>query len=256
MPPTFTTDAGNTITPNAAQVFLWACWLDFCRSLSAFELDAIIINGDVPNGVNFRDSQILSPNENDQRRFGIECLTPLIRNRTCPIYMIRGTGFHAGGAGSREEMIADAIGAEPDETGHFSRWFLWYQWREKKVFATHHTPNARVYPHTPLWRQLNSSKIRAVDGWPLADVNVRSHVHMCNALEDNKGRWIATVPSWQMPTEFVWKVAPDESPAIGGLIFWQDEEGQINCKRKLYDLPLPHIETATVRTICPASNKS
>lgn len=245
MPPTFRTQAGNVIHANAQQKFLWRSWLDYCKWLDDWHIDAITINGDLPQGVNARDAEILSPNESDQINFVLQVLDPLIhvknRKRTENLYITRGTGFHSGKAGSREETIAQMVGAVRDANGAYSRYVNWIQWRGKLLHFTHHINSAAVYPLTPLQRAMREHGERAQMGMLMPDVDIRSHVHMCNAIQANDGRWAATAPAWQLQSEFAHKVAPASVPSIGGLLICQDElnENNLRVLKRLYSCPPP-----------------
>lgn len=242
MPPTFTTDSGNVIHANAVQVWLWECWLDFWRTASAYAIDAVIVNGDVPNGINQVDAETVTVNESDQIRVGLAALRPLLDLRDkqgFPIYATRGTGFHSGRAGAREETIWREAGAEPTAQGRYSRWDLLLRWHDRHVYATHHTSTASVYPLTPLWRRLKeTAEMAALGVFPLIHVEIRSHIHRCYDAE-HAGRRIATTPAWQAPTEFVHKVSPGAATQTGGLIFWRDERNAVQLRKCLYSPPPP-----------------
>lgn len=245
MPPQFRTQAGNTIKANAQQKFLWRSWLDYCKWLDEWDIDAIIINGDLPQGCNSRDTQTLSMNESDQIEIVLQVLDPLIyshnKKRTDQIYITRGTGFHSGKDGSREEIIAKEIGAVRDTNGAYSRYVNWLQWRGKLLHFTHHINHAAVYPLSPLQRAMREQRERAQMGMLMPDVDIRSHVHMCNAIQANDGRWAATAPAWQLQSEFAHKVAPASVPSIGGLLICQDElnENNLRVLKRLYSCPPP-----------------
>lgn len=245
MPPSFRLDAGQTVTPSKQQKWLWTCWLEYCKWLNEFELDALVINGDLPNGINPRDAQNLSANESDQINFVLEVLDPLLyqhsKRRFRAVYVTRGTGFHAGGAGSREETIAREIGAVQDENGAHSRYVNRLDWRGQRLFFTHHINRSSVYPLTPLQRAQNEWRIRCQRrGSRMPDVDIRSHVHTSHWIQSADNKWTATAPAWQLMTDFSHKVAPaaEEDFVTGGFAICLENE-QVNLKRRLYPLPNP-----------------
>lgn len=259
MPPRVTLDTGIEVHANRYQLWLWNNYIDFCKRLDRYAVDGILLNGDLPHGINpTRDVEVVSINEADQIRFAEQVLQPLLYKfevvngemifgapRTALVYSVRGTGFHSGRGGAREELIAQRIGAVADEDGIRSKFEWWIDWRGKLIHATHHTSTASVYPLTPLVRQHNAARVRAQGGWLMPDVVVRSHIHKTHKYEANDGRIILTTPAWQLATEFSHKVAPGDLPDIGGLILWLDDEDQVQVKRVLYPLQNPKIHHAT-----------
>lgn len=257
MPPAFTLDDGNVITPNASQAWLWARWLEFWQTAAQYEIEAVIVNGDAPQGINARDAQTLTVNESDQVRMALATLEPLQKlqqARKFPVYATRGTGFHSGGAGSREETIWREFGAVADDAGRRARWALWLNWRGKIIHATHHVSTGYVYPHTALMREMRGfAEKSATAGYPLPDVDVRSHVHRCHSLEHG-GRWMVTAPAWQMQNEFGYRVAPASVSDIGGLILWLDERNDVQLRKLLYRQPAP--KPSAVRSPSTTSSKN
>jgi hypothetical protein len=237
-----TNEEGAPIGQSPFQKWLWACWLEYCDWLNNFEIDALIINGDLVQGVNGRDSQLATSNEAVMKQLCIDVLQPLVcvegTQRTKNIYITRGTGFHSGGGGSREETIGEAIGAHRDSNKQYSRWANWLSWRGKVLHATHHISVAAVYPLTPLYRAQREMRERAQRGYPMPDVDVRSHVHTCHMYEATDNKWIVTAPAWQGMTEFSHKVAPASIPTIGGLVLCLENE-RVEIKRKLFPSSSP-----------------
>jgi hypothetical protein len=259
MPPTFTLDTGNVISANPAQRLLWSKWEYLWEyATTRFAVETVIVNGDIPNGINARDVETLTTNESDQIRFGVEVLGPVqkVAEQGAEVWVVRGTGYHSGGAGSREESIAREIGACRYESGRYSNYERWLDWRGKLVHAMHHISSAQVYPYTPLARELMNYRIRAQGGDPMPDIAVRNHVHKCHVLQENDGRVIATAPAWQLSTEFIYKVAGPSKPHLGGLIFWLNEENEIQIKRVLFEPPRAPVHRVTMSSSKPLSDLS
>lgn len=262
-PPSFRLVGGQRITISKQQKWLWNCWLDYCNWLTQFEIDAIVINGDLPNGVNARDVQNLSANEADQHNFVLAVLEPLLylngKKRTEQVYITRGTGFHSGAVGSREEIIARAIGAVADENGAYSRFVNKLTWRGKRLFFTHHVAHSVVYPLTPLQRAMTEQRLRAqVTGVPMPDVDIRSHVHVSNLWEAPDNKWIGTAPCWQGMTEYAHKVAPGSAPSIGGFAICLNAQdpSRIEVRRRLYPFPSQTYQTIPTTNTPPSSKPS
>jgi hypothetical protein len=237
-----TTDEGALLGQSPFQKWLWACWLEYCEWLNNFELDALILNGDLVQGVNGRDAQLATVNESVMQDLCVDVLKPLLytkgKLRARNIYITRGTGFHSGGAGSREETIGKLIGAMKDSQGRYSRYANWLSWRGKVIHATHHISFAAIYPLTPLYRAQREMRERAQRGFPMPDVDVRSHVHTSHMYEATDNRWIVTVPAWQGMTDYAHKVAPASVPTIGGLVLCLENE-RVEVKRKLFNSSSP-----------------
>lgn len=237
--------SGNVVLGNPEQRWLWDCWLQYCDWLDQFQIEAIVLNGDVPQGINARDVQLISSNEADQDNIAYAVLEPLLykknKRRTENIYVTRGTGFHSGGEGSREERIARGIGAVKDGNGAYSRFVNLLEWRGKRLQFIHHISHASVYPLTPLYKAQQNARLKEqITGVRMPDVDIRSHVHVSHAYEAADNKWIATAPAWQLATEFAHKVAPGSDPSIGGLVICLDEEtNRVKVERLLFPLLKP-----------------
>lgn len=238
MPPTFKTDDGNLIAANPDQVWLWGRWLDFWERVDrAYQIEVVIVNGDAPQGVNLRDVQTLTMNESDQIRFALEALEPLRKLRDArkfPVYATRGTAFHSGAGGAREETIWREFGASTNKLGRYSSWLLKLPWRGKRIFATHHVSVGNRQPFTSFNNTMSDWAREA--GWhgsDIPDADIRSHVHRTYSLEQH-GRWMATAPAWQLSTEFAHKVAPGSTPSIGGLVLWLDDLNELQLRKITY----------------------
>jgi hypothetical protein len=187
----------------------------------------------------------------------LEVLTPLVfpqgSRRTENLYITRGSGFHGGRVGEREESIAQQLGATQSENGARSAWEWWISWRGKVLYATHHIAPAQVYALTPLQREMREAKERSLSGYPMWDVDIRSHVHRCSVVEDNANRMIVTAPAWQLATAFAHSKMPTKLPDVGGLILWLDEnDNRLHLEKILYPLPRPAI--AQVVTVSPSTS--
>lgn len=254
MPPTFKTDDGNIITQNAAQAWLWGRWLDFWERVSkSYQIEIVIVNGDTPQGVNTRDAQTLTFNESDQIRFALEALEPLRKLRQArgfPVYATRGTAFHSGAGGSREETIWREFGASPNNLGRYSSWLLKVPWRGKRIYATHHVSVGNRQPFTSFNNTMSDwARDAGWHGSDIPDADIRSHVHRTYSLEQH-GRWMATAPAWQLSTEFAHKVAPGSTPSIGGLVLWLDDLNELQLRKITYRQP---PERATIPSLTHSS---
>jgi hypothetical protein len=253
MPPELRLDKGQKILPSPQQEWLWQCWIEYCKWLDSFEVDAIVLNGDLPNGINARDAENLSMNESDQINFVVAVLDPLLnpegQRRAKSVYVTRGTGFHAGNASWREEQIAKQVDAVRDAYGASSRYVNDLTWREQRLFFTHHISFASVNKLMPLERTQREWRMRCqVRGTRMPDADIRGHVHTSYAIESNDHKWTATLPAWQLLTQHAHKVAPagEGDFVTGGGVIWLDEKGKVRLERLLF--PLPNMQEMIIPT--------
>ena len=244
MPPSFKTVSGQILVYSDEQKWLWERWLELCAWYGEYELDALILNGDLPNGINARDAENLGANESDQINLVVAALKPLLyvghKRRVQNVYVTRGTGYHAGAASWREEQIAKWIGAVCDKNGAYSRYVNDLTWRGRRLVFTHHINTASVYPLTPLQRAQRDWRVRCqAKGTRMPDVDIRGHVHTSYAYESNDNKWIGTLPSWQLLTQHAHRVVPmaEQDLVTGGGLIWLDENGKVILERRLYRLP-------------------
>lgn len=242
LPPSFRLDTGQILVQSELQRWTWERWLDVCNWFSEFELDALVINGDLVQGINRRDAQLLTVNEADMHKMALAVLDPLLyvggKRRTSSIFVTRGTGFHSGGGGSREEIIAERIGAVKNKWGVHSWFENKLQWRGKLLYFTHHVSLAPVNFMMPLTRSQNEWRAWAQTPDEVPDADIRSHVHTCHIYQDPLDFKVTAIcPAWQAQTEFLHKVKPASKPKIGGMLLCLDENEKIQVKTKLWALP-------------------
>ena len=178
----------------------------------------------------------------DQRRAAVKCLEPLLKvvDRK-NVWVVRGPGFHDGLAGMDAVAIGETIGAREWEDGQSAGWVLWLEHQGKLFHFTHHINPSSVYPQTPMMRQMTEAKINFVDnGFPIPDVQVRSHVHNFNVATDGEGRWLFTTPCFQLRSEYSVKKIPMSVPDIGALMLWVEGD-EIRWQSVRYPLAKPKI---------------
>jgi len=245
-PPSFRLSEGQVLTQSPAQRWMWDRWLDTCVWYSEYELSALIINGDIVQGINSRDTQLLTANEADMHNMALAVLEPLLACKPRRIYVTRGTGFHSGGGGWREELIAKAIRAEQDEKGNHSAFEWKLNWQGKLLYFTHHIQRAVVYPLTPLQRAQQTWRAWASNPAEVPDADIRSHQHTCHVYQDAMdGKITAIVPAWQGATEFLHKVAAASKPRVGGFLLCLDGE-RLQARTTLYPLPQPEVRIVPI----------
>lgn len=230
---------GTEYPQNKFQIWLWKNWLEFWKQVP--KGSPVVINGDVVQGIHSdRDGQIVTTSKVTQHKAALGVLKPVIE-KASKIYIIRGTGFHAGTSGNDEEAIALSVKAVPNpDTGEYSRWFLYLEYNKTVTYFAHHTSYTSVYPMTGLTRESARARETNIDG-RIPDMLVFSHIHKHHLYVDKKPH-VVTTPSWQLKTEYIYKRNPQALPEIGGLLLWQDK-GQTRVESKLFNLPKPVVET-------------
>lgn len=250
-PPDFVDDDGMPRPQSKTQTWLWRNWLDF---ISKIEGDYIVVvNGDPVHGIHAdKDTQVVTTNRASMLRAAGLVLEPLTI-RALGIYFTKGTMYHDGPSGCDAESLAQALEAMADpDTLQSSRWYLRMNLDGKLFTFAHHTPFARVYPETPPARRWKEAKEDFADfGTEIPDAIVRSHVHRGQVFPDRTGqRYFFTTPGWQLRYGYAYKVDPEGTICVGGLILWV-EGGQI--KWDLIQYPVPQPSIVSISTTCSSN---
>ncbi len=249
-PPDMELPDGGAYQPNKFQQWLWGNWLHFCKWTARFPNRAVLLNGDVVQGIHTRrDAQIITTSKTLMRRAAIQVVEPLL-DGAGEIFFNIGTEFHDDLGGDDIEEIAKNFDVKPDgETGRYARWVLWLSIQGKLIHATHHISVAGVYPTTPPARAWKLAKELHVDGGlPLPDVMIRSHVHRFGIYPDSNGRILYTTPAWQLKNAYIWKRNPLAIPSIGGMALWV-EDGEIKCLTQRYPVPFSSPTALILRSM-------
>lgn len=249
LPQGFDTYTGAHIEQNAAQQYLWRCWLDFCERAKAFKPEAIIVNGDVVDGDQHRNkgAELTLVSPDDQVRAAVQALQKL---PTAKFYLTQGTPYHVGDWNAAEESVACEMYATEYQsvgTGRKCREVLWLDIDGVIIEAAHHIAvSTGFYRLTALDREGQWSAMSSKDatkGVPKADLLIRSHVHYFG-LAEHASKKIVTTPCWQLQTRYMRKNSVTRMlPDIGGLLIEIDptakERGEDPChvRKELYRLP-------------------
>ena len=115
-------EGGGTYEANKFQRWLYRCWRDLIDSVD--DSPILVINGDIIQGLNHRDGQLISSNISDQTAAAQTLLQPLVA-KCSRLLVIRGTEWHEGKASEDVELLAKSLGAEADpDAGQYTRWEL------------------------------------------------------------------------------------------------------------------------------------
>ena len=155
-------DGGGWYYPSAMQKKVWRAWEEWWGELvpkfTKGEPYALVINGDILDGVHHGAKTQISQNLTIQSRIAKEALIPILDNKMCAeYYHIRGTEAHVGKSAELEESLAEELGAVVDEeTGNFSRWEMWMRLDKALIHFSHHigATSSSAYESTAVYKEL------------------------------------------------------------------------------------------------------
>jgi hypothetical protein len=212
LPPGFVTLEGQDVGQNVFQRFLWECWLKATRFIDetvGVDEWALILNGDLLEGVHHGTKEIISPEVADHRRAAMEILRPLAKRAT-KVFVVRGTECHVN---NHEVGIGEELGAVKNpETGLHAFDRLTIDVNGVRCVFRHHIPTTvrRSLSATQLSVQLAEEQLEAVNnGEPIPRVVGCAHRHKPDYYEGDNGLCFVS-PPWQVLTRHGHKVV---SPA-------------------------------------------
>lgn len=218
--------------PSRGQRALSKLWRQFwwwATKVTGGGPDAVVVNGDILEGVHHRTTTLVSNNLKDQR--GVAEANLRIISPKSRLYIVKGTPAHDSEEGEAIESVAKNLNAVPSASGQFTRGELWLGFGGYLLHASHKisVSTSPVSEATALVTQLVKA---AVDGgrWGKRppDVIARAHVHRCRVVDlpTHTGGGIAlTTPGWQLKTPHVVGCSPMESVQVGGVVVFAGEEG-------------------------------
>lgn len=247
---------GNLYHPGATQLAIWRAWREFWDEwvprVTRGEPYAVVINGDLVDGVHHGSVSQFTHDISEQRELAEMVLVPELAGAAA-VYVTDGTEAHAGKSSQDDRTIAKAIGAVPNETGRHSRGDLWLALAGGRclVHFAHHigTTSRLSYETTAVMAEMDaflSESARWGDQAP--DVIVRSHRHrhIRAIIDGHRGDIIGCVtPGWQGKTPFVYRIPGGRVtlPQIGGILIRAgDEENYVRAFTRT--LPRSKVEVA------------
>lgn len=229
-PRTMNLDDGGTYRASRNQMMLNNFFDDFIKVVANITADydvVLVLNGDIGElDSKKRSSQVITRNNSTVLKMMFETLEPLI-DLADRLLVVRGTGAHTGKSAWLEEMFAydleSIIIAEDKENSIFSHWHARKSFGGVRFDIAHHGrmggmrhtqknyANKLAQETTDLYR----------DRWAeLPDVAIRSHNHRRADSGHNWPVFGLFTPSWQLQTEFVYRIGQENSfPSVGGDIF-------------------------------------
>jgi len=98
LPPKFMTLEGNEVGQNKIQKRLWDAWYDLWNDWVPWAVDghefAVVINGDLVEGLHHKTTEIVSPEFGDHVRAAQQALVPMTKLAPSKIFLTEGTECH------------------------------------------------------------------------------------------------------------------------------------------------------------------
>lgn len=233
---------------NRYQKWLNRCWSDMLVEVSHTQIDALVLLGDIIQGVNPRDGQLVT------NRVGIQCaaaemlLRPLAEQIPTRYY-VRGTEWHEGKSSEHVEDLATRLGCKPHPRTESPTWRrLYLDIGGHVVDMMHHvgTTSIAQYSATGPLRDAYNHKLELVSKHgrqaPLLEMSVRAHRHTYVYVRKD-GIQAVTCPCFQLGTAFSDARANVVLSDIGWLLIEGDKQG-LGVRERIYPQSLPHVEVA------------
>lgn len=251
-PVPFMLDNGQLVSASPLQLKVWSWWEEFWGEwvpmVTRGEPFAVVVNGDIIDGVHHRSVTQISQNIKDQRRIAEMVFRPVVAQCEGRFYMTRGTEAHGGKSGQDEEEVAGALGAIPDDIGNHARWNIRMRIGYCLVDITHHIgyTGSMQYETTALCKEFAEACAEA-GRWhrEAPDILIRSHRHIHDEIKvpTAHGDGICVVtPGWQLTTPFGWHgMSRNKMPQFGGILVRAGDEEHYTRHRVWSIEPTPEV---------------
>lgn len=248
LPPGFVTLEGNEVDQNVPQQWLWECWIranNFIDSTLGRSPFALVLNGDLLEGIHHGTKEIISPEMADHRRAAMEVLRPLAK-RAAKVFVVRGTEAHVN---NHEASMGEELHAVRNpELGICAFDRLTLDVNGVRCVFRHHigTTTQRGLAGTAMSRQLEQEQVEAaVNEEVIPRVLVCSHRHTPGIYRNEWGLCMVT-PAWQILTRFSHKVvsAARCKPGVQILDWRNSAPGELpHVHEKYFQTPQPRSIT-------------
>lgn len=228
--PQVSLDDGGTYQASKRQRVLYEYYLDALDIVRRAPGTKIgVFNGDIVEGdTKNRSYQVITRNPANILSIAIDLLEPLV-SLFDRVYWVRGTAAHTGKSSTLEESLA----ADWDNTVPGDSCSSHYHLRRviSGVYfdICHHGKMSTQYRLKANWgnaKAADTPQDYANLGMRPPDILVRSHVHRYSSSGDNFRVRAVTTPCFQLATEFIYRIAGENSSPDIGFIYWTIKEAQ------------------------------
>jgi hypothetical protein len=222
LPPSFMDAQGNTHEQNVGQRYLWNRFMSTLSKLQPQKIDAVVINGDLLDGLQFKNRGIplTLHRVEDQREAAVKVLEE-VRNCFPAVawFFVEGTPYHE--VGEQVAQVAfNLLG-----TKHAVRRTLKMSVGKAIVQFHHETAfTSALTKAGSLEKELiNSWLAEAMNDWGKVHCEVRAHCHYF-CYVGRKDRLAIVCPSWQLQTDYTTKGSPNKNiPDLGCIVLSVDD---------------------------------
>ena len=222
-------DDGSTHIPNKLQSLLNKWFSEFIEDAKRITWGhnrVLILNGDLGElDSKHRSSQIISTNASTVIKTIIETINPLV-SFCDKVVVVRGTVAHTGKSSWVEEAIAHHYASKiiPQEEQVYSHYHFKSEIDGIRYDVAHHARmggmrhTAKGYAQRLALDTMDKYRDR---GQEPPHIVLRSHNHRRADSGYNWPTYVSMLPSWQFPTEFIYRIGAENDPVhIGGDIFF------------------------------------
>jgi hypothetical protein len=222
-PKRFRIDESNVHEASESQLLILDFWHEFWKRRKKDGRPLVLVlGGDMVDGDHHGTFQIWSQDELVQVDASVELLKPAV-NLADKAFLLRGTSAHVGQSGRYDSRVARELGVPV---------YYHLQLNVSGVLfdLAHHGPGTGKR----IWNLGNVARLYArhvamshiLRGVRAPDCVIRGHVHKCihETIRDNgHSTEMIIAPSWQLKTEFAYRVSTEDDLAdIGGVIVGVD----------------------------------
>lgn len=253
---------GGTYRSTRPQRWVYGQWLEFRDRVGEAQQRAggrmvLMLNGELADDNKHSSFDLVELHPDFQMAVAIEALRPLLelvdRERGDLIYVTRGTEAHSGPDSWMDNKIGHDIGAV-ENVVHTGKDRLTLNSFDVLKLAidgvrfnvAHHSPfGPGRLPHT---RELYATRLAAHAFFSavkakeqIPDVYARGHYHVAGDSYDAYPTRALPLPSWQLPTSFVYRLGGERPEPVGGAILTCDR-GKFEVARQTYHWPMERYE--------------